>query len=349
MVNLDFQYGFPLFCSKNVPTSLLKLKRNRVSDLWALLDYIIKQFVKHKNNDTKRFLLSLHEQAKYFYQAAQQAPIKSQPLLYYYSFLNLSKVFLCITKGTGSSDEYMHGIETTVNKYITIQTAKVKMLTLHSSNKISVAYSLMSLFGDKLLPTSPTEVQVKDCLASCIGIHRTFCETYDEKESFMRLLNPHCVKEGHTLAFVATLKNCDTGTKNILVAKGFDIRKVEKCYEFHQELTLPNYNIRKQSWYDLASTLLSKGLRAYTDGNEYRMYLPLSSKVQLSSTSVIYAVMFFLGSVTRYNPYFFDSLMNEKEQWLISEFLNTQPAQFLYYLISYMVGKPVYHSRIATL
>lgn len=79
------------------------------------------------------------------------------------------------------------------------------------------------------------------------------------------------------------------------------------------------------------------------------MYLPLSPKVAISSTSVIYAIMFFLGSVTRYNPYFFDSLMDEKEQWLISEFLNTQPSQFLYYLISYMVGKPIYRSRTASI
>lgn len=114
-------------------------------------------------------------------------------------------------------------------------------------------------------------------------------------------------------------------------------------------MQLSGYHIIKNDWFKLSSILLSKGLRAYTDGNDYRMYLPLSSKVQLSSTSVIYAVMFFLGSVTRYNPYFFDSLMNEKEQWLISEFLNTQPGQFLYYLISYMVGKPIYHSRIASL
>ena len=207
----------------------------------------------------------------------------------------------------------------------------------------------MSLFGDKLLPTSPTEVQVRDCLASCIGIHRTFCETYDEKETFVRILNPHCTKDGHTLAFVATLKNCDPTTKNALIAEGYDVRDENGKYVFRQEMQLSGYHIIKNDWFKLSSILLSKGLRAYTDGNDYRMYLPLSSKVQLSSTSVIYAVMFFLGSVTRYNPYFFDSLMNEKEQWLISEFLNTQPAQFLYYLISYMVGKPVYHSRIATL
>ena len=69
----------------------------------------------------------------------------------------------------------------------------------------------------------------------------------------------------------------------------------------------------------------------------------------MSSPTIIYAIMFFLGSVTRYNPYFFDTLMDAKEQWLISEFLNTQPKQFLYYMASAVVGKPVYQSRTAHL
>lgn len=349
MAIVEFKYGFPLFCSSCASGSLLKLDRNRVSDLWALLDYIIKQFVKYKNKDTKEFLLSLHEQAKYFYQAAESAPVKSQPLLYYYSFLNLAKVFLCITQGTSPDDEYMHGIETDVKGNTTIQTAEVKILTLYSSPRISVAYSLMSALGDALPFMSPTELQLKDCLASCIGIHRTFCETYDMPESFVRLLKPHCVREGRALEFIANLKKCDAAMMGALVAAGYDIQDMGGYFEYHQRIAMPGYSIRRQDWYDLSSSLLSKGLRAYTDGNEYRMYLPLSPKVAISSTSVIYAIMFFLGSVTRYNPYFFDSLMDEKEQCLISEFLNTQPSQFLYYLISYMVGKPIYRSRTASI
>lgn len=349
MATVEFKYGFPLFCSSCASASLLKLDRNRVSDLWALLDYIIKKFVKYKNSVTKEFLLSLHEQAKYFYQAAESAPVKSQPLLYYYSFLNLAKVFLCITQGTSPDDEYMHGIETDVKGSTTIQIAEVKILTLYSSPRISVAYSLMSALGDALPFMSPTELQLKDCLASCIGIHRTFCETYDMPESFVRLLNPHCIREGRTLEFIATLKKCDAAMMGALAAAGYDIQDMGDYFDYHQRIVMPGYNIRRQDWYDLSSSLLSKGLRAYTDGNEYRMYLPLSPKVAISSTSVIYAIMFFLGSVTRYNPYFFDSLMDEKEQWLISEFLNTQPSQFLYYLISYLVGKPIYRSRIASI
>lgn len=349
MVDVEFKYGFPLFCSGNAVGTLLKLEKNRVSDLWALLDYIIKQFVKYKNSETKEFLLSLHEQARYFYKAAEQAPVKSQPLLYYYSFLNLTKAYLCITQGAGPDDVYMHGIETDVNRDTSIQTAKVKILTMSSSDRISVAYSLMSSLGDQLPFMSPTELQIKDCLASCIGIHRTYCETYDEQESFIRLEKPCCVRDGRTLEFIAKLKVCNDETMPALVAAGFDVRKEGDKFFSHKAIEMPRYHIRKQDWYDLSSALLSKGLRAYTDGNEYRMYLPLCHIVPVSSTSVIYAVMFFLGSVTRYHPYFFDSLMDEKEQWLISEFLNTQPNQFLYYLISYMVGKPIYRSRTVML
>ena len=37
--------------------------------------------------------------------------------------------------------------------------------------------------------------------------------------------------------------------------------------------------------------------------------------------------------------------MNEKDLWLISEFLNRQPRQFLYYFIPYMDGKSLFSSK----
>ena len=344
---VEFKYGFPLFCFGTASGSLIKLERNRVSDLWALLDYIIKEFVKYKSSDTKEFLLSLQEQAKYFNKAAESAPMKSQPLLYYYSFLNLAKVYLCITQGTKPDDVYMHGIETSVNRATSIQTAVVSVKTLYSSSNVSVAYSLMSAFGDQLPFMSPSDFKIKDCLASCIGIHRTYCETYDESESFVRLLEPKCEKDGMNLTFIATVKKCDSPIA--MRAMGHNVVLEEGQYVYRKSITMPAYNIRKQDWLDLASALARSGLRSYTDGDNYRLYIPLKPKVSISSSSIIYSVMFFLGSVTRYHPYFFDSLMDEKEQWLISEFLNTQPSQFLYYLISSMVGKPVFRSRTALL
>ena len=49
------------------------------------------------------------------------------------------------------------------------------------------------------------------------------------------------------------------------------------------------------------------------------------------------------------NTPFFESILNAKEQWLISEFLNTQPMQFMYNVTSKVVGKYIFKSRTDSL
>ena len=84
MKELESKYGFPLFSTSRTTTNLLRFERNRVSDIWSFWDYIIKQHLKRNGKSTESFLSSLHEQSMYFYQAAEKAPLRSQPLLYYY-------------------------------------------------------------------------------------------------------------------------------------------------------------------------------------------------------------------------------------------------------------------------
>jgi hypothetical protein len=54
--------------------------------------------------------------------------------------------------------------------------------------------------------------------------------------------------------------------------------------------------------------------------------------------------MFYLGSITRYHPYLFDDIFSEKEQWLMSEFLTTQPKQYLYLATAKVLGQNVLKS-----
>lgn len=183
----------------------------------------------------------------------------------------------------------------------------------------------------------------------CVGIHRTFCETYDEEESFVRLESPNCFKYGQKFGLRSKLKRCTTMKMTNLNSRGYLVKKDNDEYVYEETVNLPDYNLRKQSWIDLTEQLKRKGIWSYTDGNDYRMYIASTNKVRMSSPTIIYSIMFFLGSVTRYNPYFFDTLMDEKEQWLISEFLNTQLKQFIYYLASAVVGKQVLQSRASHL
>lgn len=69
-------------------------------------------------------------------------------------------------------------------------------------------------------------------------------------------------------------------------------------------------------------------------------------QLTLSSATVIYYLMFFFGSITRYHPYLFEKVLSEKEIWLVSEFLKTQPLQFLLLLTSKVLGKPLFLSRM---
>ena len=88
------------------------------------------------------------------------------------------------------------------------------------------------------------------------------------------------------------------------------------------------------------------------DASNIYKFLPLNAtdpnvqQLTLSSATVIYYLMFFFGSITRYHPYLFEKVLSEKEIWLVSEFLKTQPLQFLLLLTSKVLGKPLYTSRM---
>ena len=86
MTNVEIKYAFPLFTKHNSTDYLIKHDQIRVSDIWSFWQYLIERYVK-KYSGEKNFLQTLIEQAQYFYEAAERAPLQSKPLLYYYSFV----------------------------------------------------------------------------------------------------------------------------------------------------------------------------------------------------------------------------------------------------------------------
>ena len=116
----DFLYGFPLFSPKKSKGYLLSCDSIRVSDPWSLLNYTIR--VSHDsatnhplNKGQQTYLLELLEQAGYFYKTAVTAPIKSQPLLYYYSFMNLVKIVINLHNYQGKKKRHVHGISDSIS------------------------------------------------------------------------------------------------------------------------------------------------------------------------------------------------------------------------------------------
>lgn len=384
MKQIKAQYGFPLFVKQSSTDYLLRAEKNRVSDIWALWHYIIKSEKKRfpaRTNYT--FLLSVLEQAQYFYEAASLAPIKSKPLLYYYSFLNIAKAAIVLDDSNllTLGLEFNHGIDTCdINSNILLQNSfvTIKRLITDSgiSQKISVAYKLARLFGDNMefmLPNpanhdnGPWKVDIISLLKSCVGIHRTVCETFKVQESFIRLDSSIIEKEGRQLAYKGII-DCTSHERSLLTSAGYNIEEINSKWYLKEDYNMPTANLSRNVFYQFSREILSKGLWTYSIGDDYRLYInsnrlvkdvngiykfsslnilnPNIQQLTLSSATIIYYLMFFFGSITRYHPYLFEKVLSEKEIWLVSEFLKTQPLQFILLLTSNILGKHLYTSRM---
>lgn len=343
MAETPIRFGFPMF-TKSISTDyIVKNKNICISDIWAFWDYAIRMHKKNKAGVNLEFMLSLVEQAQYFYTAALSAPIKSQPLLYYYSFLNLAKIVINMDTFHGTTVKYMHGISNKIEPTTTLSNAELKISDSNiPQNKYSIASEFMKLMGDNFAgATYPLTLLVKNLLKGCVGIHRAYCETYNEKEIFHRLLSSHLQKNGMNLNWESRIKDCDSTLNGLLVANGYSIdTRVENGitnYYLKNEFVMTHYTPTRDDFFQLSQQTLQKGLWSHYDADEIRYYIS-EDCYKYSSASIIYLLMFFLGSITRYHPYLFDNLISDKERWLVGEFLKNQPKQFLYYVTSRTIG-----------
>ena len=218
------------------------------------------------------------------------------------------------------------------NHYIEIQSL------LGAHKKLSVAYQFMFQMGDKIIAPPKYKIDISKLLNSCIGIHRTFCETNNCKETYHQVKNISLLKDGKRLISRYEIVNCDNNTKTLLENKGYNIitflsDEGETKYYWEEEILMMTYKPSKLDYYTLASKLREIGIWYFTDGEKYKTFIS-SDPLHISTESIIYNLMFFFGSITRYHPYMFDSLLSDKQMWLISEFLKTQPKQFLHIVTS---------------
>lgn len=384
MKQIKAQYGFHLFVKESSTDYLLRAEKNRVSDIWALWHYIIKSEKRRFPGRTNyAFLLSVLEQAQYFYEAASLAPIKSKPLLYYYSFLNITKAAIVLNDSSllTSGLEFNHGIDTCdINSNIQLQNCFVTIKRLitdsGSPQKISVAYKLARLFGDNMEfvhpnpsnhDNGPWKIDITSLLKSCAGIHRTVCETFKVQESFIRLDSSIIEKDGKLLVYKGMI-NRTSNERNLLTSAGYKIEEINSKWYFKEDYNMPTANLSRNVFYQFSKKILSKGIWTYSIGDDYRLYInsnrlvkdingmykfsplnvanPNIQELTLSSATIIYYLMFFFGSITRYHPYLFEKVLSEKEIWLVSEFLKTQPLQFILLLTSNILGRHLYTSKM---
>lgn len=332
MTELEKKYGFPVFCDLTDNVYLGNSKKLIISDIWSFWDYVIK-----KKGFEQPFMCSLLEQAKHFYETAESSPMKSRPLLYYYSFLNLAKVMINIEKTYGSSISYMHGIKEENKNHFHNSDIIIKP---KKTSVVNVSAELLEVFDDEII-TSTKTINVKSYLSQCVGIHRAYSEIYKTPETLFKLGKILLYKKRGKILGVKSEVQCNANNLATLTALGYKIVLEDNKYFWIEEIVKPSSTVTRNDFYNLATILKNKGIWYYIGNSGYTYYISTNTICRYKPEIIIYNTMFYLGSITRYNPYLFDKMFSDKEQWMVSEFLTTQPKQFLYLATAKILGQSI--------
>ena len=91
----------------------------------------------------------------------------------------------------------------------------------------------------------------------------------------------------------------------------------------------------------ISSNIKKFGVFTILTHGGYRFYLPIFNTINVPQLAIAYALIFYLGSITRYKPDVFDKILVGGYSWLVAEYLATHPMQFLYMLASELAGVDV--------
>lgn len=332
MRELEKKFGFPLFCRETNNVYLGNSKKLIISDIWSFWDYVIK-----KKNFDRPFMSSLLEQAKNFYEAAENSPLKSKPLLFYYSFLNLAKLMINIDKEYGSTGlKYMHGLKEHHNSRFIHSDIEIDQKKNYLKN---VSVELLEIF-DGITFNQKTTINLKDYLCHCVGIHRAYSEIYTVPETFYKLGRFYLYKHGARMGVKVKVQCCANDIP-ALTQIGYNIVEEDNQYYWTEEIIRPQQNVTRRDYAKLAKVMNDKGMWYFIGNDGYTTYLSSNPTCRYKPEIIIYNTMFYLGSITRYHPYMFDRIFSDKEQWMMSEFLTTQPKQFLYLATAKTLGQNV--------
>jgi len=324
--------------------SFFRKRRSRIlaADIWSFYRCLIKKCVaKKKENEALSFL----EQAFDFYSAAEKQSIGSKPLLFYYSFLNLVKIALIIRK-IDFPPVAKHGLydpKENVRERLRLEGQIIKIKGLAQDHS-EIFPEFVKILGGKIKANN--ETKIVELLGLIPSIHRAYVEHLNEKPAFLPITNVCVLKKRKNLWARLDCSKSDKDVRQTISS----IRRLQSfkgifhkakssttsLYSFETDpMVFSNRNL-DSSIEKLQSKIKQIGVWSILTTEGYRHYILYAPNNMLPQLACSYAVMFYLGSITRYKPYDFDKILSGKYGWIIQELLAAEPIQFIYLLASHL-------------
>lgn len=306
-----------------------------VTDTW---DYVSLWLKRNKKGDAQFYW----EQAKSFYEATKILPKTSAPLTAYYCFLNATK---CLLTVKGIAFDKRHG----VSGWSKAGRVSLSKEIVKLQNK-GVLAELCRYYGETI---NKNTYSIKDIFFNLPFIHRAYHLTFtseqplfmpisnpeyvhapgSKKSWFTATLDPHYV-HGQTASLLPPTFEKDAGDNTcyrVRRKKRFDwTRGVANVESNLANLTNYHQDTRKHVFYIHGPMRLW-----YLKRNKRN----LTGFIERHSVPLIFCAMHRLSELARYTPNYLVKHFDSQHNWLLSEFIQTAPLQFIDEISSEITGQ----------
>jgi len=306
-----------------------------VSDPWQYVDLWLRR---EKLNDARFYW----EQAHQFFNAARMLPPTASPLPAYYCMLNATKALLEAKKCTykqqhgvsGDSDPGRRGLRAELVKF----------------QASGVLPALIDYLGED---STPKTFSLYDLLYNLPCVHRAFTVTFKSaKELFIPIKKPRFIvtsdsnkvwfeatlepstTSGHTLGKLPPGYEQDKGVADACAIRrkrrfNWTFTKAEEANNLRR-LCKYHHEVRKSVFYIYGSTRLWYLKRKEDGARDY---------VNHTSLVLMFAAMHRLSEFARYEPLALAKHFDAPHNWLLTEFIDVAPAQFIDEIAAEMTGR----------
>ncbi|HVQ07136.1 MAG TPA: YaaC family protein [Allosphingosinicella sp.] len=339
------------------------------SDPWFLIEsYLSNLEDEEVYNEAYAFLA----QARDFYRAATDSDISAaKPLLLYYAFLNLGKCLATYRGAASLGSNVKHGISEKLPTTPGAIYGDANILRNQDANSAFKKFS--DALGDALpnavAPATHVALRSQDFLAQILIGHRVWCSGEGIKERFISLQDVRYRHDPTTQEMwvrvrmykddLSRFSYSQTAAASALnIGGGGQFRTVicdeageddRELIEFEQIATEHYPNRPSESLQQLSQKVrksLWRSVTSYPPYRKYYIYIPTAAQTILSQLQSLYLSCYYFGSITRYKPASFATILDSDIGAFVQEFFTNQPSQILYLITSEFVEQEVTRAAI---
>lgn len=335
------------------------------ADPWSVMTDSVRK--RCKSNDVSTAISFVQQAREYFLAAERASTIETKPVLYYYSFLNLTKAAGLADRRQGLVGFVHHGLSHPFSPNERLTGAILNTGSYVRKGQTNVYGLLSELLTGNNQTQNPT-LQVANLLPQSVIGHRLWCEATrahrrerlisvadislledpDRKEIWSRveIASESLQRLGRSRSNVANESGLSPGWRPVSGGITLDGREVSR---FEQINPLKYSHRAADEIVSLVEQLKPHLHRTILSSSPYRryyLYLSPPGDTRLHQLLVVYSLMFFLGSLTRYRPTYLIEVLNGDFGGFIREFLATQPLQFVYSIASELAQREVTRAEV---